>query len=1058
VRRKQNQARKNSISRYGQRALSLLLSFLLVFMLVPTASFGETPSDTQRDNSANSQTPEENDQGTGTSTSSSGANGQGDDGPPDGNPEGDKRNNPEPNKTEAPPETGGASRSNGIQKENATPAAETYTVTFVLNGSKAEIEPQKLPAGSNAKDPYATTGAPADFEGWFAENEQGTLAETAFDFEKTPITKDLTLVAKFRTTDLEDEASGGGGYSILSAPGSVEGGTGHSLQSNMGTIYIENNHTGGGGQPQDITVNVYVNGTSVSTTTIPRNYRQGSQDNAYTLHGYYEPDGYTFVSATYTYEQYSWIGGTWDWNTQSATIAFGTTAITLTPTTNPQNNRNGHTVNIYLERVIKHTITFTLGGAPAEVAFSDATTGNKSLEVTYGTTWSAVSGKPELTGIPADSYHSGWQTQDGTPIPDAYSVTDDVSVKPIIAQKAPGSLALALPASYSIRRSYHLHDLLQITQQGVGEITYEYSADGGETWVTDWSALPLGSDSNGKEFQVRGSFIPDSSNAANAPYTNEKVHSNELSFTYTYEQKTPSELTVTIADFLSNEEPNPSVTVIAGDGDVTYEYVSAEEYNDDPNNAQWVPASRFDTDTPGDYYVRAKISETEDYDAATSPAASFKILNQSDFAWYRVVFYIDDPNTAIDVHNYLEVGSLYYLAEIGTSVNWDGSTYPNYIAGESATNAAEVESVLNDTTKYNRVTTGTPTPSTVQVTDDNGAVVGVYYNRVVYTVFAAFSNSGTAYRYPDNEHPTMSGTGIGQFKYGYSMSKASYANPRDPSANVYEGYTWSNRPRYALTGFPQYSATTDQQLYILPEIMPAHDIVMFERVLAGTRYVRFQFWRYDPTNGPDPDPSDPVYYDTIDYYPGPDKALTFGGTPAQFGVFLSSFLEMIEDSRAAEIQYGAGLTPNPEAWTTNLSTTQGNPTIVHVYYETQPREVRYILGLPSARFQDSAFTGVELRYPGTTFDAVPGVVVPGGFIFEGWYDYDYAADPAGLEYTAGSTMQSGNMHLYAKWRPVKDIKVVAATRGGGVYKASPYSATVTVKSQSFALDGSGSFR
>ena len=82
-----------------------------------------------------------------------------------------------------------------------TPAVKYYTVTFNSNGG-TEVTSQKIESGKKATKPVDPTKQAVAtetyaFENWYTSTDNGTtLSDTAFDFN-TPITKDITLYAKW---------------------------------------------------------------------------------------------------------------------------------------------------------------------------------------------------------------------------------------------------------------------------------------------------------------------------------------------------------------------------------------------------------------------------------------------------------------------------------------------------------------------------------------------------------------------------------------------------------------------------------------------------------------------------------------------------------------------------------------------------------------------------------------------------------------------------------------------------------------------------------------------
>ena len=73
----------------------------------------------------------------------------------------------------------------------------TYTVTFDSDGG-SEVAAQSLPTGGKAEKPNDPVREGYTFNGWYqvtGTDPEETLAETAFDFENTDITEDITLKA-----------------------------------------------------------------------------------------------------------------------------------------------------------------------------------------------------------------------------------------------------------------------------------------------------------------------------------------------------------------------------------------------------------------------------------------------------------------------------------------------------------------------------------------------------------------------------------------------------------------------------------------------------------------------------------------------------------------------------------------------------------------------------------------------------------------------------------------------------------------------------------------------
>ena len=81
-----------------------------------------------------------------------------------------------------------------------------YTVSFNSNGG-SDVASQTIVHGNKATKPTnptkaATEAETYDFDNWYTSTDNGaTLSDTAFDFN-TPITKDITLYAKWNKTDL----------------------------------------------------------------------------------------------------------------------------------------------------------------------------------------------------------------------------------------------------------------------------------------------------------------------------------------------------------------------------------------------------------------------------------------------------------------------------------------------------------------------------------------------------------------------------------------------------------------------------------------------------------------------------------------------------------------------------------------------------------------------------------------------------------------------------------------------------------------------------------------
>ena len=104
---------------------------------------------------------------------------------------------------------------------------ERYTVTFDSNGG-SEVEAQTVHAGTKARKPEDPTKEGFTFNGWYlvTATDPETLAETAFDFENTSITADITLKAKWEKQYAVTIADGvANGSVIADTPRADEGDT-----------------------------------------------------------------------------------------------------------------------------------------------------------------------------------------------------------------------------------------------------------------------------------------------------------------------------------------------------------------------------------------------------------------------------------------------------------------------------------------------------------------------------------------------------------------------------------------------------------------------------------------------------------------------------------------------------------------------------------------------------------------------------------------------------------------------------------------------------------------
>ena len=85
-------------------------------------------------------------------------------------------------------------------KTVAIPALTMYTVTFDSDGG-SPVEPQIVAEGGKATKPVDPTKAAYTFAGWFLGE-----SVTAFDFDNTPITSNITLKAKWNVSTTEVDA------------------------------------------------------------------------------------------------------------------------------------------------------------------------------------------------------------------------------------------------------------------------------------------------------------------------------------------------------------------------------------------------------------------------------------------------------------------------------------------------------------------------------------------------------------------------------------------------------------------------------------------------------------------------------------------------------------------------------------------------------------------------------------------------------------------------------------------------------------------------------------
>jgi uncharacterized repeat protein (TIGR02543 family) len=108
---------------------------------------------------------------------------------------------------------------------------------------------------------------------------------------------------------------------------------------------------------------------------------------------------------------------------------------------------------------------------------------------------------------------------------------------------------------------------------------------------------------------------------------------------------------VTANDIIEGDTPNVQYTIAAGDGNVQFEYIDQDTYDAAAaENAEaeltWTPASIFETNVPGQYYVRAHIAGTANYGEAWSDVARFTIYEEGEVARYKVVYDKGLPNAS----------------------------------------------------------------------------------------------------------------------------------------------------------------------------------------------------------------------------------------------------------------------------------------------------------------------------------------------------------------------------------------------------------------------------
>lgn len=156
----------------------------------------------------------------------------------------------------------------------------TYTVTFEPDNDTETII-RTVGRGEMAEAPPMPEKDGYTFEGWFAEDE-----DTAFDFENTPITADLTLTAKWKETQGGGDDPGdnpGGDNQEGDAPGNNPGGDdpgdnpggndpgnnpgGNNPGNNPGGDNPGENNTGGNNEPVPVSVSSAVIKLSKTTLT-----------------------------------------------------------------------------------------------------------------------------------------------------------------------------------------------------------------------------------------------------------------------------------------------------------------------------------------------------------------------------------------------------------------------------------------------------------------------------------------------------------------------------------------------------------------------------------------------------------------------------------------------------------------------------------------------------------------------------------------------------------------------------------------------------------------------